>query len=91
MDVPYCIVKGKARLGALVHHKTATCLAITEVNAGDNRALQTLVERARAQFNTNTAVLRKWGGGIMGQKTQHRLAAREKAIRDELAKKASMM
>jgi len=32
MGVPYCIVKSKARLGRVVHHKTATCLAFTQVN-----------------------------------------------------------
>jgi ribosomal protein L7Ae-like RNA K-turn-binding protein len=31
MDVPYVIVKGKARLGALVHQKNAAALAVTEV------------------------------------------------------------
>merc|ERR1711915_251060 len=29
MNVPYCIVKGKARLGKVVHKKTATALCIT--------------------------------------------------------------
>jgi large subunit ribosomal protein L7Ae len=33
MDVPYCIVKGKSRLGALVHQKTASCVALTEVSS----------------------------------------------------------
>merc|ERR1712110_524036 len=28
-DIPYCIIKGKARLGKLVHKKTATCVALT--------------------------------------------------------------
>ena len=31
MGVPYCIVKGKARLGALVRRKTCTCVAVTQV------------------------------------------------------------
>lgn len=31
MGVPFAIVKNKARLGALVHQKTATCVAITRV------------------------------------------------------------
>merc|ERR1712221_24285 len=29
MGVPYCIVKGKARLGKLVHKKTATAVCLT--------------------------------------------------------------
>ena len=31
MDIPYCIVKSKSRLGALVHKKTATAVALTSV------------------------------------------------------------
>jgi len=33
--IPYCFVKGKARLGKLVHQKTATCVAVTEVKKED--------------------------------------------------------
>merc|ERR1711934_158792 len=29
--IPYCVVKSKARLGALIGKKTATCLAVTDV------------------------------------------------------------
>lgn len=31
MGVPYCIVKGKARLGRLVRRKTCTAVALTQV------------------------------------------------------------
>merc|ERR1712176_498329 len=30
-DVPYCIIKGKGRLGQLVHKKAASCVALTSV------------------------------------------------------------
>merc|ERR1711990_173947 len=40
--VPYCIVKGKSRLGAVVHKKTATALCLTICQAGgQGHALQT--------------------------------------------------
>lgn len=31
MGVPYCIIKGKARLGRLVRRKTCTTVALTQV------------------------------------------------------------
>merc|ERR1712029_958608 len=45
--IPYCIVKSKARLGAVVGMKTATCLAITDVkpeNKGDLASLITMAQ-----------------------------------------------
>merc|ERR1711881_381201 len=32
-DVSYCIIKGKGRLGQLVHKKSASCVAFTAVQA----------------------------------------------------------
>lgn len=51
--IPYCFIKGKARLGQLVHKKTATCLAVTEVRKEDYQDLETLSKTFRAQFNEN--------------------------------------
>ena len=34
MGVPYAIVPSKARLGELVHKKTATCVALTDFKEG---------------------------------------------------------
>merc|ERR1739838_1275929 len=44
MGIPYCIVKGKSRVGKLVHRKTCTCVAITDVNNEDKSSLGKLVE-----------------------------------------------
>merc|ERR1711997_818577 len=63
-DVPYCIIKGKSRLGQLVHKKTATAVALTNSKPEDTSELQKLCENFKAQFNDNVEVRRKWGGGI---------------------------
>jgi len=39
MEVPFCFVKGKAALGALVHKKSATAVALTEVKPEDKSVL----------------------------------------------------
>merc|ERR1712188_77799 len=49
--IPYCIVKSKARLGAVVGKKTATCLAITDVKAESKKDLENVVSMAMANFN----------------------------------------
>ena len=50
MGVPYVIVKGKARLGTVVHRKTAAVLAIQEVKSEDQRELAGVVGAAKANL-----------------------------------------
>lgn len=86
-DVPYCIVKSKSRLGQLVHKKTAACVVVENVRKEDQAEFELLMNTFRAQFNENVDLRRKWGGGIMGIKSQHVQEKKEKLIAKEQAKK----
>merc|ERR1711897_97553 len=71
MGVPYAIVKGKARLGTVVHKKTAAALAITEVRSEDKAELSKLVKTIKEGYMEKTEESKRhWGGGIMGAKSQ---------------------
>lgn len=77
MGVPYAIIKGKARLGTLVHQKTAAVAALTEVKPEDKAALASLIDSVNANFIDKYEDNRRhWGGGIMGAKTVAKLAKR---------------
>lgn len=58
MEVPYCIVKSKARLGALVHQKTAAVVAIDNVRKEDQPELDQLVQNFYPMFNEKK--IRHW-------------------------------
>jgi large subunit ribosomal protein L7Ae len=63
MNVPYAIVKSKARLGSVVHQNTTAALAITDVNKADREEFAKLIESVRGSFNDRYAEEnRKWGG-----------------------------
>jgi large subunit ribosomal protein L7Ae len=85
MGVPYVIVKGKARLGTVVHKKTATALAITAVKSEDQREFAKLVESAKAAYLDGPRV--SWGGGIMGPKSQAKAKKRDREVQRELAQR----
>jgi len=88
--VPFCFVRGKAALGRLVHMKTATCLAVTDVNKEDVVDFENLRETFKASYNEDKNIRRTWGGGVMGIKNQHMMRARERVRAIEAAKKANM-
>ncbi|KXG35979.1 hypothetical protein SORBI_3002G258800 [Sorghum bicolor] len=88
MEVPYCIVKGKARLGSIVHKKTASVLCLTTVKNEDKLEFSKILEAIKANFNDKfDEVRKKWGGGIMGSKSQAKTKAREKLIAKEAAQR----
>jgi len=80
MGVPYVIVKNKARLGTVVHKKTAAVVTLQDVRSEDNQALSTLVQAAKANFGDKYEDARRhWGGGIRGNKSIAKLRKRAKA------------
>jgi len=88
MDVPYCIVKSKGRLGEVVNKKKATALAFTGVRPEDKHEFAKLLEAVRGNYNDRYNEIRKtWGGGIMGIKSQHRTDKQAKALAVEEAKR----
>lgn len=86
MGVPFAIVKGKARLGTLVHKKQAAVVALTEVKSEDESELSGLLSAIQANWlPTYEENRRKWGGGVMGYKAQQKerkkIEAAEAALR----------
>lgn len=81
MGVPYAIVKGKARLGTVVHKKTAAVLALTEVRDAEKSELSKLVQAIKEGYTEkNEESRRHWGGGVMGQKAVAKMEKRRKAL-----------
>jgi len=88
MEIPYVIVKGKARLGYLVHKKTATAVVVTEVRKEHQQLLDQCIETANALFGDAAEARRKWGGGVLGVKAQAVIDKRAKAVAKEAIKRA---
>jgi large subunit ribosomal protein L7Ae len=82
--VPYVIIKGKARLGKIVHKKTATCLAVTEVDQKDIKDLGNFIEKGNENFNNRlTENMKAVGGGVMGHKHNAKKSKEEKRRQKE--------
>lgn len=81
MGVPYAIVKGKSRLGTVVHKKTAAAVALTEVKGEDKTELSKVVQAIKEGWEAKHEESRRhWGGGIMGQKANAKMEKRRKAL-----------
>jgi len=92
MGIPYCIVKGKARLGRVVHFKTATVLALTQVQKEDQHTLEQLQSSFMAKFNdTYESERKKWGGGNLGFKARAALRLKEKEELKEAKKMGHLL
>ncbi|XP_076316296.1 ribosomal protein L7A [Tachypleus tridentatus] len=88
MEVPYCIVKNKSRLGRVVRRKTCSCLALTQVKSEDKTSLSKLVEAIKTNFNDRYDEIRRhWGGGMVGSKSAARISKIEKARAKEITQK----
>jgi len=90
LDIPYCIVKNKARLGQLVHQKTAAVLALTEVRKEHQQQLEQLTGNFRTVYLENVD-RKKWGGGVMGVKAQAVQRLRHKIMTREAAKQPRVL
>ena len=88
MEIPYCIVKGKAHLGAIAHQKAASVLCLTTVKNEDKMEFSKVLEAIKANFNDKYEEYRKkWGGGIMGSKSQAKTMAKERLLAKEAAQR----
>jgi len=78
-DIPYVIVKSKARLGKVVHRKTVSVVAITDLESKDQANFGLLLQKARDGFNNRyPTAMKTYGGKIMGFKHKTALAVAEK-------------
>jgi large subunit ribosomal protein L7Ae len=85
MGVPYAVVKGKSRLGTVVHKKTAAVLALTEVRSEDKSELAKLTSAIKEGYSDKyEAHRRTWGGGIMGAKANARQEKKRKALENAI-------
>jgi len=90
MEVPYCIVKGKSRLGALVGKKTCTALALVHLKKEDQNELQTLASAIKGNYNDRFEEFRKqWGVPRIGIKSRHKQALKQKITKEAKAKEAA--
>ncbi|KAJ4833094.1 hypothetical protein Tsubulata_001074 [Turnera subulata] len=74
----------------IVHKKTAAALCLTSVKNEDKLEFSKILEAVKANFNDKFDEHRKkWGGGIMGSKSQAKTKAKEKLPPSDLFLRSS--
>ena len=87
-EVPYCIVKSKARLGQMVNKKFATCVAITDVRPEDKAEAERLAVVFKTSYNDDKTHLIQQGDIVLGSKAQRRIEIQQKAKEREAMQNA---
>lgn len=87
MDIPYCFVKGKEALGRLIHQKTATVVALTDVRKEDEGEVNNLAAAFRTHFNQNKDLQKQLGGFKRGAKSEIKFRKAEAEKEREAIKK----
>jgi len=78
--IPYAIIKGKSRLGQVVHQKKASVLAVVNVNKEDIQEFTQLQTAIKENYLDRFAEInKKWGGKILGQKSLNQQTKRKRA------------
>merc|ERR1712110_175905 len=55
-NIPYMIVKNKARLGQMCNQKTATCVALVDVRDSDQANFNKTCQKAMDNFNNSASI-----------------------------------
>lgn len=88
MEVPFCFVKSKARLGKVANLKNATCLALTGVRTEDNATLARIVEFCNNEYNTSTDYFTHKSGIVLGQKSKHKQELKDRNAENDMINRA---
>jgi large subunit ribosomal protein L7Ae len=74
MGVPYVIIKGMERLGAVVGAKKCTTLALVSYKKEEKKTVEELLETIRNSYNKQYSTLSvQWGGLIKSKKAQQKI------------------
>ncbi|KAJ7945672.1 60S ribosomal protein L7A [Quillaja saponaria] len=85
MEIPYCIVKGKSRLGTIVHQKTPAALCLTMVKNEDKLELAKSCRQSRV--TSMTSMMSTERSGEVGSWVPNHTKAKERVLAKEAAQR----